>query len=126
MNSVDEIERRTHVQLILELIASGARLDARSINGLSLVDALGEKPPTILLYAVTSPIHAAIKRNKPDLCVRLLDLGISADLKNARKQTAWRMADLESPSCSAAMRAWKAGKAIEHAMAGIYKNQPTP
>lgn len=96
-------------RMLLELIAAGADRDAKTYLGMTCIDlakAITSTSRTVQL-TLALPLHAAISLNDPDLCLRLLGRGIDPQERNARRQTAWRNAELNSPECHAVMSAWK-------------------
>ena len=62
--------------------------------------------------AIALPLHAAIALNRPELCLGLLEREIDPEVKNSRKQTAWRNAELNAPQCQAVMLAWRTRQAM--------------
>lgn len=125
-NSKKMSEFECHFSLtnIVFLIAHGANHVAIDAEGSTPADYLDKKLPSSFRQVFELPLHAAIELNKPNLCIKLLNLNFDPQAKNKKKQTALSFAKSESPECFGVMQSWLANQAIEEML--IRVGAPSP
>lgn len=107
---------------IISLIAAGADPTALDRNGDPASTWFKSDVPPTLKNVCLFPLHAAVKMDRPELCLKLMEAGYDPEQKIPGKQTALSFAKSRSHVCLGVMQSWLATKAINE----VLKQAVTP